>query len=537
VSEDALQRARAAHAAGRWDEACERFAAVARPDELATADLVALADATWWLGRTDESLDLSELVFTRYLDVDDAAAARVAVEIGFLWLIRGDTTVASGWFARAGRLLASLPEGAAHGYLQQLAVHELLDAGRFDEAATLARGICELGRRDGDATLCAIAQVLEGVAAVRGGDLDVGLAAIDEAMLSVRSGAVARDWAGNLYCQLMSLFLELADLERARAWTDATERWCRQHSHAAMFTGICRVHRAQLLHLEGALQAAERSAVTACRDLADMNLEAVAAARYELGELHRRRGDLAEAARWYGRAHELGRDPQPGLALVELARGRAAPAWSAVAAALAATDQPLRRVPLLAAQVTIAVRLQEPSRAETAADELRAIADRFATPGLVATARQAAGTARLLAGDAHRALPLLRDAQQRWRDLDVPLEAAMVQLGVAEALAALGDHDTARRERTVATDELARAGAAPLGGPTRAAAEGHGLTPREQEVLALVATGDSNAGIAATLVLSERTVERHLSNLFHKLGVRSPTEAARYAFRHGLVDD
>jgi DNA-binding CsgD family transcriptional regulator len=535
VRDDQLERARAAYAACQWDEAYDGFASVVAGDAVSTEDLAAQADAAWWLGRTDESLDLYEAVYRRSADRGEPSAARLAVETGFLWLVRGEETVASGWFARADRLLRDRPEGVEHGYLQHLAVLELLETGRFEDAASLARRICELGRRHDDATLCALAQVLEGVAAVRGGDLDSGLAAIDEAMLAVRSGAVDRSWAGNLYCQLMSLFLELADLQRARAWTEATERWCRQHSHAAMFTGICRVHRAQLLHLEGALQDAERSAAQACRDLADMNVDAVAAAHYELGELRRRRGDLAGAERSYVRAHELGRDPQPGMALVRLAQGRPTAARRAVEAALTATDQPLRRVPLLTAQTTIADHLGDAEQAGRAADELFTIAERFASPGLVAAARQAAGTARLLAGEADRALPLLREAQGRWRDLDVRGEAATVQLAVARALDAVGDADSAERERSLATEVLTGLGIVTSTGQSGGRRDTAGLTPREREVLALVATGDTNAGIASRLVLSERTVERHLSNVFRKLGVSSRTEAARFAFVNGLV--
>jgi ATP/maltotriose-dependent transcriptional regulator MalT len=534
VRDDLLERARAAYAACRWEEAYGDFTSVLPRAELSTEDLAAQADAAWWLGRTDESLDLCEEVYRRHVDADEPLAARLAVETGFLWLIRGEETIASGWFARAQRLLGNGPERAEHGYLQHLSVLERLEAGQFEDAASLARQICELGRRHDDPTLCALAQVLEGVAAARNGDLDDGLAAIDEAMLAVRSGAVARSWAGNLYCQLMSLFLELADFPRARAWTEATERWCRQHNHAAMFAGVCRVHRAQLLHLEGALQDAERSAAQACRDLADMNADAVAAAHYELGELSRRRGDLAGAERSYLHAHELGRDPQPGLALVHLAQGRDTAALNAVEAALTSTDQPLRRVPLLAAQTTIADHLGDAGRAARAAEELVGIAERFASPGLVAAARQAAGTARLLAGEPHRALPLLREAQRRWRDLDVRCEAATVQLAVARALDAVGDTDSAQRERSSATDVLTRLGVA-IPQYLRGRADVAGLTPREREVLALVATGATNAGIAGRLVLSERTVERHLSNLFRKLGVSSRTEAARYAFVHGLA--
>lgn len=533
-----LDRARMAYAAFRWEEACEGFGAQ-HVDELADEDLAAFADASWWCGRTDASLDLSEVLYRRCLAGDDALpAARLALDMGFLWLIRGEATVGSGWLARAHRLLAGRPVGAEHGYLHNVEVLELLEAGRLDAAAELARAMCALGRRHGDPTLCALATVLEGVADVRVGRVDIGLARVDEAMLAVRAGEVRPSWAGNLYCQVMSLCIELGDTPRARAWTDATERWCQEHGNAAMFTGICRVHRAQLLHLEGDWAAAERSAERACRDLADMNVGAVAAARYELGELHRRRGDLTAAEAAYTHAQELGHDPQPGLALLRLAQGRTTAARTAVDASLATRDQPLRRAPQLAAQVTIAGATGDTATARAAADELRSIAERFPSPVLVATARHAEGSARRLTGDAPGAVALLRDAASRWRELSAPFEAAQARLELSHALTAIGDLDGAGTERATARRVLADLGAsldaAQYTGRGRGDALG-GLTGREQQVLELVATGATNAAIATRLTISERTVERHLSNLFAKLEVSSRTEAARVALLHGLA--
>lgn len=536
-----LRAARDACAQYRWDLAHERYRELAMEGDLPIEDAAAYADAAWWLGRTDESLTLSEQLYHRCLqDEEVTSAARLAIEVGFLWLLRGESTVGSGWIGRATRLLREMPECVEHGYLRYLDVLDALDRGDVDRALAVARDMRALADRHDDQTLRAVATVYEGMATVGRGNIDEGLALLDEAMLPVRAGTVHPSWAGNLYCQLMALFIDLADVPRARAWTDATERWCDLHSNAAMFIGICRVHRAQLLYLEGAWRDAEQRATRACHDLADMNVEVVAAAWYQIGELRRVQGDLDSAEQAFTQANELGRDPQPGLALVRLAQGRPSTAAAAVSAALAAVEQPPKRAPLLAAQVDIADAMGVADVGLEAARELTTVAETFATPGLLALARQAAGAARLLADEPDRALPLLRDACRRWRELGARYETARVRELLARALAAVGDTDTAAREHAAAQVAFRDLGAAlevsdARGAPAPAHLPG-GLTLREVEILRRVADGGSNADIAAALTISERTVERHVSNIFGKLEVSSRIEAARFAFVNRLVE-
>jgi ATP/maltotriose-dependent transcriptional regulator MalT len=541
-----LERARSAVDALRWDEAYAAFHAAAEVAPLSPEDLESLADAAWWIGRTDESLARSEDAYHQHLAAGRAAhAARLAIEVGFLWLLRGEETVGSGWVRRAARQLADLPEGPEHGYLHYLDAQAALDDGDLERAVEVSRSIQRIAARHDDVTLGAIGLVLEGSAQVKAGHVDEGLALLDEAMLPVRAGRVAPSWAGNLYCHLMSLFFELADLRRARDWTDATERWCDQHSNAAMFAGICRVHRAQLLHLQGAWDDAERQATQVCRDLADMNLAVVAEGRYQIAELRRLRGDLDGAEQAYQQAHDLGREPQPGLALLRLAQGRTAAASTAIRAALATVDASLQRVPLLSAQVEISAATGTPeaaSIASQAAAELARVADTYGTAGLIAAARHAAGVAHLVADEADRAIPLLRDARGRWLDLGAPREAAHARARLGEAYAAVGDAEAAERESSAGRQVLEELGAIgdlqAMAGSRAGAAGGlpGGLTRREAEVLACMAAGRSNRQIAATLSISERTVERHLSNIFVKLGVASRTEAAAFAFAQGVAD-
>jgi ATP/maltotriose-dependent transcriptional regulator MalT len=534
----ALADARDAHARGRWELAHERFHAAAADGPLDVDDQARLADAAWWLGHNDESLATSEQVHRRLLEAGRVAdAARTAIEVGFLWLLRGEATIGSGWLGRATRLLADTAECAAHGYLRFLAAVEATDAGRHDRAVELAREIRGLGRRCEDATLVALGLAVEGIATVKDGEVRAGLVTLDEAMLLVRAGSVAPDWTGNLYCQLMGLFIELGDVPRARAWTDATERWCDQHRNAAMFTGICRLHRAQLLHLEGAWGDAERRADRARRDLAELNVGVVTAAHEQIGDVRRARGDLDGAERAYAEAVELGADAQPGLALLRLAQGHPTVARGGLDAALGTTDQPLARAPLLAARVEVAEAEGDARAAARAAEELATIADRYASPGLLATARHATGTARLLGGANEEAVALLQEACTRWRELDAPYEVARTQVRLGRAAAALGDHERAERTWRAAASTFGELGAhsdlAAL--DDRARPRPAGLSSREVEVLQLVAEGRTNAAIADALTISERTVERHLSNLFTKLDVSSRTQAARVAFAEGLV--
>jgi ATP/maltotriose-dependent transcriptional regulator MalT len=538
---DVLEQAREACARFRWDDAYEQYRAAAERTALEVEDLAALADAAWWLGRTDESLALSEEVYRRHLQGAHAPqAAMLAIDIGFLWMLRGEPTVGSGWISRAKRMMSDAPESAAHGYLAYLEVEEALGVGRYEEAIERCRWMADLADRHGDATLCAVALVLLGGAQIRRGEVATGLQVIDEAMLGVRAGHVAPSWAGNLYCHVMDLCFELADLDRARAWTDATERWCDQHSNAAMFRGICRLHRGQLLHLEGRWAAAEQHADRACRDLADMNLGVVAEGRYRIAEVHRLRDEHAAAEQGYARAHELGRDPQPGLALLRLAQGRGTTAMAALRGALAGAERALDRVPLLVAMVQVAAACDEADAAAGAAEELARIAQDFGTPGLEASACEAAGLTHLVRGEPAEALPCLRDAWRRWWQLDAPYDAARLRAHLAEALMAVGDAEAAAREVEAARAVFADLGAAgnlrELDGILADAEPPGGLSAREVEVLRCVCAGHTNRQIATALTISEKTVARHLSNIFVKLGVASRTEAAAYAFKHGLED-
>jgi len=417
---DALQLARDAYQRRDWAVARDRFTAARRGGPLPVSDVVALADSAWWLGLTDEALSGYEQAYRLHVrDEQLPQAARLAMQIGFLCLLRGNAVAGSGWLSRARRLLRDLPECVEHGYL-------LLDV---DGAVAGAPQVQTVATRFADHTLHSAGLVSEGIALIKQGLVGDGLAILDEAMLPVRADEVSPDWAGNFYCQVMGVCHELADLRRAREWTEATERWCDQFPSAVMFAGICRVHRVQPLQIEGAWDRAEREAVRVCAELADMNVAVVAEAQYLLGDIRRLRDDHAGAEQAYKRAHELGRDPQPGLGLLRLAQGRAGAASASIRAALAAqTRDRLARARLCAAQVENA-------------------------------ARQARGAVVLAQGRPAEALTVLREACQSWQDLDAPYDAAKVRVLLAQACLALGDEDGAALELDAAATVFGRLGA------------------------------------------------------------------------------
>lgn len=534
-----MATAREAYARHDWPTAHEAFRAAREAGELSTEDLYTLGEAAWWLGAVDESLDAWEEAYRRYLHGEQLrGAAMAALHIAVNLFLRGDGSVGAGWMSRAQRLVADDPDSAEHGY-----VHYLLEVegalggivasapGALEGLRASSQRIQDLGRRHGDPNLVAGGLMGEGRALVKAGRVAEGLPLLDEAMLAVLSRDMSPEWAGNVYCHLMSAAHELADTRRAIAWTEATSRWLESLPVAVLFTGICRVHRSQVHQLTGAWDLAEHEAAQVGADLVVIQPDNAAEGHYQVGEIRRLRGDIEGAHEAYQRAHHLGRDPQPGLALLQLAEGRPETAAAAVRTALlAAADDQLARSRLLAAQVEIALAAGDSPCAAVACEELETIAATFASSGLEVMARHARGALLLADGEPEAALPVLRETCRRWQEVEAPYDCARVRVLLADAYDALGDRDTAARERAAAVVAFERVGAT----AARPALPG-GLTAREAEVLACVAAGRTNREVADELVISEKTVARHLSNIFTKLGVSSRTQAAAYAFDNALI--
>ncbi len=540
---DQLELLRQAHRACgsyQFGAAFDVFCRADQLGELSTTDVLAWSDAAWWLGRATKSLELAELGHRRLVDEGESTrAAKEAIGLGFLLMLRGDLAAGSGWLQRGRSLLERSSGVGSRGYVAQLDAQNALHDGDLAHAVDLARVARDAAQAAGDPALLSLALMTEGTARLQGGAVAEAMAMLDEAMLPVQAGRVPPDIAGNLYCQMIAICWELADLRRAREWTAATERWCANFDSSVMFSGICRMHRVQLHQIAGEWDVAEEEARTVCTELIGMNTAVVAEGHYLLGDLFRLRGQVRDAKAAYLRAHELGRDPHPGLALLKAQEGQAKPATTLLRSSLAGHHGgEYGRAPLLRALVEVAIDAQDLDTAHAAADELDAIAQRWRSDGLRATAAHARGTVELASNGLARAVASLRQAITSWRALDAPYECARARMVLAEALAALGDSSAARLELDAAATtltgldavvDLNRLARIRLGPDLP-----EGLTPREAEILMLVAAGNTNRQIADELVISEKTVARHLANLYLKVDVSTRTAAVAWARRNGL---
>jgi DNA-binding NarL/FixJ family response regulator len=331
-------------------------------------------------------------------------------------------------------------------------------------------------------------------------------------------------------------------LGRAREWTQALKAWCDAQPGDSTFTGTCLVHRSEILQMNGEWPAAiEEARLAAQRLTGRFNERAAAPALYQQGELHRLRGEFAEAEEAYASASRLGSEPQPGLALLRAAQGRLEVAGAAVRRILGGLTDPMKRARYLPAHVEIMLAAGDLEEARSAAAELEKLAESFDTEAVVAMAAHARGAVILAEGDSRSALEPLRRSFEIWSRLDTPYLAARVRLLVGQACRVLGDEDGFRLETEAAAAVFRELGAAPdlerLSALSNHAPSSrpHGLTPRELQVLRLVAAGKTNKTIATELFLSEKTVDRHLSNIFDKLDVSSRAAATAFAYEHHLI--
>lgn len=531
-----LEEARVAHREHRYDVAYDALRSALVEAPLDPDDLHLFADAAWWLGMTTECMRLTEDAHRRFLATGHVeAAAAQALDLGGMLAMRGELALASGWLGRARRLLADQPIGPTHGLLLYIDLSEALATARVDDAAQKAEELRQLGERLDDDTLTSLGLVGSALADLHQGRVGAAFGQLDEAMLRVVAGGVTPEWSGHIYCTTVASCLDVADLNRARQWSEAALRWLTGFSDAAMFTGVCRAHVVNLLVAEGAWASAEQEARQVVRELEDLNVEAVAEAEYQCGEAHRLRGDLAGADAAFDRAEALGRDPQPGRALLQLTHGDADGAWFAINAAVARhARNPFTCPQLLRAQVAIGIAAGHLDSSAGAARRLREHADLFGTPGFLAWADHAHGAVELADGRADTAITALTKACAGYLAMHCWYDAAEVEALLGEAHEVRGETDLAREHREASESGYRRLGARRLQ-PRRSAEDG-GLTERELEVLGRVATGLSNRDAAHELMISEATVRRHLANIYLKLGVGSRTAAAAWAHEHGLVD-
>jgi DNA-binding CsgD family transcriptional regulator len=540
-SDDELDRGVVAFGERRWTDARRALASVPS-GELDAEHIERLAVAAFLTGDEEESISAWGTAHHRRLDAGELAqAARCAFWLGFQLANRGDMAQAGGWLARAQRLVDEVGDCAEQGYLLIPAGLHALGEGEPDRARDCFAAAADAGRHFDEVDLVTLGQLGQGQAMVELGDPQDGLRMLDEAMVAVVSDEVSPTVAGIVYCAVIEACQMTFELRRAHEWTDALTRWCEQQPDLVPYRGQCLVHRAEIMRLHGAWSDALAEVLRACDRLSDpAGQPALGAAHYQLAELHRLRGDFAEAADAYATASRWGRDPQPGLALLRLAEGNVDAAVAAIRRVEAETHDRLTRAPVLAAAVQILLAADDMAGAARSARELDEIASAREVAYLRAMADEALGAVCLAEADPTSALGHLRRATDGWNTLGARYEVARARVLIARTCQQLGDADTAEVELGVANQIFGELGAAPdlarvgeITGhvePIR-----HGLTAREFEVLLLLSAGSTNKAIAAELVLSERTIERHLSNIFAKLGVSTRAAATAFAHRHGLV--
>jgi DNA-binding CsgD family transcriptional regulator len=539
-----LGRGRESYAGRAWMNAYKSLSHADQAAPLGAEDLELLATSAYMLGRDDEYVSCLERAHHAYLGSGEAMrAARCAFWVGMNLALRGEMGRATGWLGRAQRLVER--EGrdcVERGYLLLPLMFEHEATGDYEGAAATAADAAGIGERFGDADLFALAVHSQGILLVKQGRVVEGLGLLDEAMVAVTAGELSPIVSGFVYCGVIMGCQEAYELRRAQEWTAALTRWCEEQPDMVSFTGTCLVHRAEIMQLHGAWPDALEEARRAGQRLAQVrNQSGAAQAFYRQGEVHRLQGRFTAAEEAYREASRSGWEPQPGLALLRLAQGNGDAAAAAIRRAVGETTEPLKRARLLPAYVEIMLAVGDAQEAHSACGELEEISARYDRSMLGAMVAYAEGAVDLAEGDARAALLALRRAWQVWRDLEVPYEAARVRVLVGLACSVLGDDDTAALELEAARGVFAQLGAVPdlarVDSLTRRvrSIDAHGLTPRELQVLRLVAAGATNRVIAAELVLSERTVDRHVSNIFTKLGVSSRTAATAYAYDHQLI--
>jgi DNA-binding NarL/FixJ family response regulator len=539
---DGIGRAREAFSRQAWRRAYDELSAAAVAEPLEVDDLERLASAAYLAGLSDESRSAWISAHEKCAHVGDVArAVRCAFWLAFALLNAGDLARGGGWVDRAQRLLDDRKiDSVERGYLRYAAALRAEFSGDVRTGHEAFHAAAEIGVLFHDPELAALARIGEGRCLIWLDRVDEGVALLDEGMVAIEANDVSAIAIGDAYCTAIEGCTELFDVGRAHTWTTALSRWVDSQPELMLYRGQCLIHRAEMLYLRGDWDAAADQIEEAYRRLADpVGQRSRGAAAYLKGDLHRLRGQDRAAEAQFQLASELGRDPQPGLALLRLATGKVEAAAASIRRAYHEAGDPMSRARLAAGYVEITLASGDVAAARSAAEELGTVAGILGRPLPTALHLQVLGAVLLAEDQPEPALSALRQALAGWHELDAAYDAARTRMQIAAACRAVGDDDGAEMELAGAIpvfDRLnaVRDAAAARAGLHLAARPSSGLTSREEEVLAHIAKGLTNRQIAERLVVSEKTVATHVGHILTKLDLPSRAAATAYAYEHGL---
>jgi DNA-binding CsgD family transcriptional regulator len=540
----ALDRGREAFERGAWREAFTLLSAAEREGPVDGNTLTRLASAAHLVGQIEESARAWERAHHAALEAGDVpAAAQAAFWVSLRLIFRRDAARGTGWIARAVRMLDDCDADCVQrGYLRFAEAMRAVVEGNGEDAERGFGESAAIAARFGDRSLSAMARHAQGRALIYRGESARGAALLDETLVAIESGEVEPLFVGDIYCSAIAACREMYDLSRASEWTHALDRWCEAQPEAIAYRGPCAIHRAEIVRLHGDWESAALELERAHEWFEQRPAQlGIGVAWYEIAELHRLRGAFDAADDAYRKASRGGFDPQPGLALLRLAQGKTSTAMASIRRSVdEARGWPIRSRHL-PALIEVALAANDIDSATTAAAELARIADSVQTPLIRAIASHMAGWVALASNDARLALANLREAVTIWSGLQAPYETARARVLVGLACRMLGDDETATLELDAAREVFVALGARPDalrvealvdgGSPSPAGA----LTQREIQVLRLIAKGETNRAIASALRISEKTVARHVSNIFVKTSVSNRAAATSFAHDHGLV--
>ncbi len=526
-----------------WADAYTFLSAADEETVLDADDLELLARAAYLIGKESKCTEIWARAHQKFLDQDDTErAACSAFWLGMMLFNRGERAQGSGWMARAERLVKDYKkECAEQGLLLIPRGLQQLRQGDGQAAYKLFNQAAKIGTRFKNKDLQTLGRLGSGQALIQQNKIEEGTTLLDEAMVTVLANELSPIVSGIVYCAVIETCQKIYDLQRAQEWTEALSRWCDAQPDLIPYRGQCLVRRAEILQLHGRWPDAIDEVQQACQLMPTSSPPATGEAFYRQAELHRLQGHYSKAERAYQETSKWGRSPQPGLALLRLAQGNIDSAKTTIQHIEDETQEQMARSRILPVYVEIMLASQELQNAKAKAGELSEIATEIGAPYLEAIAARAQGSVLLENSKPSTALKKLRQSWSLLKQVEASYESARTQVLIGLACRKLGDEDTAAMEFKAARSIFEELGATPDLSKVNSLIKKdihrntHGLTPRELEVLRILATGKTNKEIAKELYISRRTVDRHVSNILGKLNVETRAAATAYAYEHDLV--